>query len=70
MSLYCLGYFCPRSKECARVEAYNILIAEHPEIDEMSLPDCASQGIWFVTQADCKMHGYDSGVFPKKGGAQ
>jgi hypothetical protein len=53
-----------------RVAAYNELIAEHPEIDEMSLPDCASMGIWFVTQADCKMHGYDSGVFPKKGGAQ
>ena len=70
MSLYCLGTICPKADDCLRVKAYNELIAEHPEIDKMSIPDCASLGIWFVTQAECIKHGYDDGVFPKKGGQQ
>lgn len=70
MSLYCLGHICPRSNECLRATAYKELIASNPEIDEMSISECSNNGIWFVTQADCKAHHYDSGVFPKKGGQQ
>lgn len=70
MSLYCLGTICPKADDCLRVKAYKDLIAEHSEIDKMSLLDCASQGIWFVTQDGCIKHGYDDGVFLKKGGAQ
>ena len=70
MSLYCLGTICTKADDCLRVKAYNDLIAEHTEIDKMGLQDCASQGIWFVTQAECIKHGYDDGVFLKKGGQQ
>ena len=39
MSLYCSGTICPKADDCLRVKAYNDLVAEHPEIDNMSLPD-------------------------------
>ena len=68
MSMYCLGSFCTRSKECARADAYNILIAEHPEIEWKNLLECADLGIWFVRQIDCIKNGYDDGIFPKRGG--
>ena len=67
MSLYCLGTLCKRSGECLRVEAYKEIISIHPEIEKMSLPECASLAIWFVSQSDCMAHDYDSGAFPKKG---
>lgn len=70
MSLYCLGTICPKADDCLRVKAYNDLIADFPFIEKVSLPDCASQGIWFVAQDGCIKHGYEDGVFPKKGGQQ
>ena len=70
MSLYCLGTVCKRSGECLRVEAYKEIIENNPDIDKMSLPECASIGIWFIFQSDCINHGYEDGVFLKKGGQQ
>lgn len=70
MSLYCTGSICPRRNDCLRFTEYHKIIAKHPEIDKMSLPDCADIGIWFITQDKCIKHGYDDGVFPKKGGQQ